>query len=307
MVLPGRPGIRPSDRKMAKLLNIPPATLRYRIRRMYSSGILKGSIMFPNPNLLGLKYGAYTLDISDLPQKPEIVRKLKLVDGAYMIHDFVGSLVWVTFLYEGDLELPKKLDLMKEIAGVQGIFSTIPYPPCTASLTRVDAELLLHLAKHGLPTAGELAKKLGASVRTVERRLSKLVGEGALLSLPSVNYRAITDCVPADLLVFFKDLDAARAAQRNILSLLGDQLILAALWDVVGMCSLMLPNVSAATELVDRVKLFEGVVAARIDIVKDHIDLTTTFRKYLERWMVSKGFLKAPPKLEEQQLNVSLK
>ena len=248
MVLPGRPGIRPSDRKMAKVLNIPPATLRYRIRRMYSSGVLKGSLIFPNPNLLGLKYGAYTMDISDLARKPEVVRKLKLVDGAYMIHDFIGSLIWVTFVYEGDLELPKKLDLMKEIAGVQGIFSSIPYPPCTASLTRVDAELLLYLSKFGLSTAGELAKKSDVSVRTVERRLAKLVGEGALLSLPSVNYSAITDCVPADLLVLFKDLDAARGAQRNILSVLGDQLILAALWDVVGMCSLMLPNVSAATD-----------------------------------------------------------
>ena len=50
-------------------------------------------------------------------------------------------------------------------------------------------------------------------------------------------------------------------------------------------------------------KLFEGVVTARVDIVKDHIDLTTTFRKYLERWMISKGFLKAL-RLEEEQLHV---
>jgi DNA-binding Lrp family transcriptional regulator len=301
MVLPGRPGFRPSDREMAKKLNIPAGTLRYRIRRMYSSGVLTGSSVFPNPNLLGLKAGAYTLDLPNLNQKPEAVSKLKRVSGGIMIHNFIGSLVWIVFVYENDQELSKKLDQMKEAAGVDGVFSRIPYPPCSASLTRQQAELLLYLTKHGLSSYGELAKKLGVSVRTAERRLSYLTRNASLVSLPRVNYSAMAGCVPADLLVFFKDMESVRAAQPLLLSLLGDQLILAALWDVVGMCSLVMPNVASVSELAERVKLMEGVVLARVDIVKEHIDMAESYGRYIESWMMSKGFLKARRLREEDQ------
>jgi len=307
LVLPGRPGVGPSDREIAKKLEIPSGTLRYRIRRLYSSGILKGSSAFPNPNLLGLKAGAYTVDVSPTHRKTDAVNKLKLIDGAMSIHNFIGSLVWITFVYENDEELSKKLDMMKNAAGAEGVLSSIPYPPCPVSLTQNQAELLLYLTKYGLTSYRELAKKLGVSVRTAERRLSDLVRNTCLLSLPRVNYSAMTGCVPADLLVLFRDLEALRKVQPSLFALLGDQIILAALWDVVGMCSLVLPNVSSVSEIAEKVKLLEGVVAARVDIVKEHIELTETYGAYIEQRMISRGLVRTPRSQEERHLHVSTK
>jgi len=125
----------PSNREVSRKLGVPPATVRYRLNRMYSAGIIKGSSVFPNPNLLGLKMGAYTFDVPQRQDKNEIVRRLSQVEGAFSIHNFIGSLVWVTFLYDDETILERKLEQFKEAAGAQGAFSHVPFPPCTVTLT----------------------------------------------------------------------------------------------------------------------------------------------------------------------------
>lgn len=298
MVLPARLGTSPSFREMAKKLNLPHATLRYRIRRMYSSGVIIGSSVFPNPNLLGLKTGACTMDISPLLRKEDVVKRLELVDDVFFIHDFLGSLVWVIFNYESEESRRKKLDVMQEITGAEGIYSQIPFPPCSVELSRAEAEFLLYLTSRGLSTYARLARELGVSVRTIKRRLSKLVNGNSLVSLPRVNYGALKNCAPADLLILFRDQDAAKDSERRVLPLVQDHVILAALWDVVGMCSLILPNVPVITELVGKIRQVDGVAAARIEIVKQHIDLTRNFTEYVQKWMRGKGFLKTAEQIQ---------
>jgi DNA-binding Lrp family transcriptional regulator len=297
MILPGRPGITPSNREVSRRLNLPPGTVRYRLKRLYESGVLEGSSVFPNPSLLGLKIGAYTVDVSPLELKREVVHKLLKVEGAVHLHNFVGNLLWMTFVYQNEKEPASKVSLMNEIAGAEGIFSRIPYPPCVASLAQSEADLVLRLARGGFDTYGSLAKELGVSVRTLERRLSKLVGEGVVLSLPKVNYKAMTGCVPADLLVIFRDANSAKSSEGKIMQLVADKVILAALWDVIGMCSLILPNVSAIGELNDQVRVLEGVATARVEIVRDHIEPMDVFRNYLEKWMEQRSLKVLSPAL----------
>jgi DNA-binding Lrp family transcriptional regulator len=303
LVIPGRPGISPSYRELAKKLKVPNTTVRNRIRRMYSDGILLGSSVFPNPNLLGLKSSAYTMDVSPMVQKSEAVEKLKHVSGASFIHDFLGTLVWVVFIYDSEAAMKKSIDQMKEIALTDGVLSNIPYPPCSIELTKPDAELILYLSKHGFSSDRDLAKALGISTRTVQRRLTNLVNGGALISLAKVNYSAMKECVPADLLILFRSLEDALGSEKRILPILGDRVILASLWDVVGMCSLILSDVSAVTDLANKIKQVEGVAVARVEIVKDHIDMTGAYTGYLEKWIAEKGYLKKSIG-EEQSIRV---
>lgn len=124
---------------------------------------------------------------------------MKQVDGVGFIHDFVGSLLWAVFFYEDGRALSGRLERLREIAGAEGMFSHIPFPPCRASLTRPEFSLVLDLLEHGMESYGSLAKRHGVSVRTLQRRLSKLVREAAVVSVPRVDYRAIRGSVPADL------------------------------------------------------------------------------------------------------------
>jgi DNA-binding Lrp family transcriptional regulator len=289
LVLPARLGVSPSHREIARRLHIPSGTVRYRINRMYASRVVTGSSVFPNPSLLGLKAGAYIVDVSPLLKKTEVIRNLRRVQGAFFIHNFLGSLVWVVLFYENNTVLSRSLNSINETVGAEGFFSPIPLPQCTAFLTQKEAELLLLVSKHGFAGHRELAKFLGISIRTLSRKLSKLATKDAILSLPRINYSAIKECIPADLFILFKDLEVSRQAESRVLPLLKDYLVFAALWDVVGMCSLILPDVATVSELPERLRQLEGVSTVRLEILKERVDMAAALGEYLEKWMEAKG------------------
>jgi DNA-binding Lrp family transcriptional regulator len=295
MVLPARPGIGPTNREISRKLKLPPATTRYRIRKMYASGVIRGSSILMNPGLLGLKYGAYVVDVSALLHKPAVVERLKRVEGTLFLHDFIDSLIWVGFLYENDQALSSKLEEIKEIAGAEGLFSRIPYPRCKASMNHSEAKLILHLLRGRFESYAGLASELGISIRTLQRTLSKLIEEGAVYSLPTVEYQKMSNCVPADLHVLFRDVETARASERTILPLVAEYLVFAALWDTLGMCSLILPDVVTMSRIVEKIRGVDGVAMARVDIVREHIDQASTLARYVERWMEGNGSKSTPP------------
>ena len=104
-----------------------------------------------------------------------------------------------------------------------------------------------------------------------------------ILSVPKLDYTAIEGCVPADLLVFFEDDKARAEGVTKVLAIVIDHLLLAAMYDVVGMCSLVLPNVALTSELATRVKQINGVKDAWAEIVSEHIMEGKPFLRYLER------------------------
>jgi DNA-binding Lrp family transcriptional regulator len=303
----GRVGVGSSYRKIAKRVGATAGTVRNRISRMYESGVITGTSVFPNPTLLGLKAAACAFDISPSLRKTEVIRKLRLVDGVIAMHDFVGTLAWIVYVYEGEESLARKRALFNEIAAAEGAFSSLPYPPCHIRLTPSDARLILQLTEKGLASYSEIAEELGFSLRTLNRRLSKLVRNGAILSLPKMNYRAITGCIPADLMVFFSRHEDRKIAEAKILKLVQDSLVFAALFDIVGMCSLMLPRVAATSDLAKKVMQIDGVKLARVEIVAEHIDQSWILGEYLQRWMVSRGMGPIPkPGLRSQQLRTKI-
>src|SRR5579872_5077401 len=81
LILPGKPGFSSSYRELSKKLRIPPGTIRNRIKAMYRLGVLKGSVMYPNPNLFKLMGAAYTMNIPEELDKTRVFHEVKLVEG----------------------------------------------------------------------------------------------------------------------------------------------------------------------------------------------------------------------------------
>ncbi len=284
LILPGRPGFEPSYREIAKKLGVPFGTVRNRISGMYRSGVLKGSTIFPNPNLFGLKAGALTMDLARSGKKSDAIEKLKQVPGVGFVHDFLGTKAWTVFVYTDETDLQSKLERFRAIAGgAEGVFSRIPYPPCPPSVSPEEAALISQLARKGLKSYAELSSELGVPIRTLKRRMSSLVQQRAILSLPLVNYHSIEGCVPADLLIFFKDQEARAYGEPKILQLVKDYAILAGLFDIVGMCSLIVPKLASLRDLEDQVSQIEGVRKVWVEIVDRHIDQVYAFEAYLEK------------------------
>ena len=290
-VLPARPGVMPSYREIARKLDVSPGTVRNRMKMMYKEGVVSGSSVYPNPNLLGLKTGSYTMDVSPLLEKSEVVRMLKAIEGVVFVQNFHGTMVGIAFVYESDVSLDERLATFKETAASkEGVFSLIRYPPCPQDLTAPEAELILRLVRGPFPSYNELASQLGISVRTLERRLSKLVGENAILSVPTMDYRKIAGSIPADLIVFFGGYKAREKAEPEILELLRGSILYAGLWEEFGMYSLIVPRVSEVSDLVAKVNKMVGITMVKGEIVDEHIDNVEVLEGYLERWMEKKGF-----------------
>jgi DNA-binding Lrp family transcriptional regulator len=283
-LLPAKPGLRSSYREIARKLGVSPGTVRNRINNMYASGTLMGSSVYPNPRILGLKVGAYAVEVSSSLTKKDVIEKLKIVKGMLFIQNFHGRLLGIAFVYENEQSRQKKLALLNSVAGAEsGTFSRVLYPECTVTLTGAEWKLISRLSKGGFGSYSELAADLEISVRTLKRELSRIVAGRAILSVPTMDYRSIGGSVPADLIVSFKTPDDRKEAENRIMKLVTDSMIYAGVWEDFGMYSLILPRVVAATDRTERINLIPGVGSARIEFVDEHIDLAKTMSSYVER------------------------
>ena len=167
--------------------------------------------------------------------------------------------------------LRESLVLVKMIASTKGTLSRIPFPPCPDSFTQFDARLMLQLSTNGLVSYAELGRSLNISTRTVVRRISKIAQENMIVSLANVNYGAMSGFCPSGSLIFFANNRTRASAEPKVLELVKDYLIFGALFDIVGMCSLILPNVILLKELTENVKQIDGVMQCRIEIVVGHV------------------------------------
>lgn len=300
LILASRPGFAPSYREVSKKLGIPFGTVRNRINAMYKTGVLKGSEIYPNPSHFNLKACAFTFNVSPDLNKGEVFKKLIQTEDVLSGHNFVGGKGWIVFFHKDEHDRERKLLLFKGIVGNEGTYSKIPFPPCSPILAPSEAQLILELTKSGLQSYPQLARKLRMSVRSLNRRISEAVKEYKILSLAKVDYTAIAGSVPADVLIFFDNNDKVRTvAEQKVLEIVKDYVIFAALFDVVGMCSLILPKVAQVSEIVEKIKQIEGVRNAMIEIVNEHVHQSQILVKYLIKDMTSKP---AAPDRSAQQL-----
>jgi DNA-binding Lrp family transcriptional regulator len=283
-VLPARPGLRASYRNIARALAVSPGTVRNRIGRMYTSGVLTGSSVYVNPNLLGLEAGAYAVEVSPRHRKREVIGHLRELEGVYFLQNFRGSLLGVTFVYPDAESRERTLEEILRITGAEGgAFSHVPYPPCHVTLSRSEWKMVSRLVRGSFSTYSTLAQELKVSVRTIKRRVTKLVRSHAILSVPTMDYRALSGCVPVDLVVAFSSPAARHEAERRILALVGDRMIFAGVWTDFGLYSLILPKVSTATQIAEEVPRIPGVGMSRVEIVEEHIDQVRALHPYVDR------------------------
>jgi DNA-binding Lrp family transcriptional regulator len=284
--MPARVGLRSSYRDMSRKLRVSPGTIRNRIGAMYKSGILKGTSVYVNPSLVGLKGAAYAMDVSQDIPKRDIIAKLKSIDGVLFIHNFISAFVGIYFLYGTEEPFHDTLDQLRHVAGAkdEGILSLITYPPClTPTMTDAEWRLISRLSQKSFDSYSGLAHELQISVRTLKRQFSKLLSANAILSSPTLDYRAITGGIPADLIAVFGNPSEKIEAEKTIIDLVGEYLIFAGIGEKFTVYNLVLPKVGIASDLASSAMRIEGVESARIELVDEHIDLTSRLGIYVKK------------------------
>src|SRR5579862_4891774 len=116
-MLPGRVGLEASYWEMARKIGYSRGTVRNRVKKLYASGVLRGSSVYLNPSLLGLSGASFAFDVSPSRQKSEVIEQLKLIDSIHTVHNFRGSLIGIHLVYENEADLKKQIEKLHEVSG----------------------------------------------------------------------------------------------------------------------------------------------------------------------------------------------
>ena len=286
--LPARMGLRSSYRNMAEKLGVSPGTVRQRINKLFTSGIVTGSSVYVNPSLVGLKGGAYAVEVASTFHKHDVIERLKQIDGILIIHNFHSSLVGIFFVYADENNLQEKIDHFQAATGARhGMFSQVLFPPCPTTFTNSELDLINRLCRGSFKSYSELSRELRTPIRTLKRRLSRIKAARAVASLPTLNYRAIDGGVPTDLIVVFADAKTKDETEKKVLEIVGDFLFFAGPGEGFSVYNLVLPKMVIADELTHKIMAIGGVKIARPEFVDDHIDLTKDLGGYIQKRLKS--------------------
>ena len=109
---------RVSVSRIARRLRTSRARVSSRIRAWERAGLLTGYDVWPNPTLFGLAGGSVDLRLADRLGKPEIFRRLALVDGVVGALEFLGDWVSVQLVASDVASLERRVRLLGGLDGV---------------------------------------------------------------------------------------------------------------------------------------------------------------------------------------------
>ncbi|QXJ31042.1 winged helix-turn-helix transcriptional regulator [Saccharolobus shibatae] len=183
---------RISQRRIASLLNLTPATLNYRFKRLTDSETLKGFKLYINPNFLG-KYQLFIVfkNYNDINAE-WISFKLKCLEW-YNVYGIYAS---------DNIELKDKINYITKELGdpvltyfpVQSLFKPSNLDKKIVDILRADPRV----------PSSDIAKKLGIKAKVIEKHIKYMRHRGLILIVPDIDLSK-TDIVLFSM--FSKNID----------------------------------------------------------------------------------------------------
>jgi len=175
---------RVSQRKIASLLNLTPASLNYRYKKLVDSGILKGFKLYVNPNF----FGKYQYFIA--------FKNYKDIDAEW-ISVKIRCLEWLNVYgiqFSERSELKDKISYMtKELGQPEMTYYPLQSLFKPSNLVRKIVEILKNEPRK---PSSKIALEIGVSRRSVERHIRYLRHKGLIMVIPEI------DLGKADIVIF---------------------------------------------------------------------------------------------------------
>ena len=136
--------------------------------------------------------GGLQFEVDDVGRKARVLGQIRLLDGVVQILDYHGATVRVVLYFEDEFSLKRKIGLIRSISGFPG--KEMPHwtpdmPPCDLKLGELDWKILGGVMHDPKRETEEVARETGASTRTVNRRLRKMIREKVAYLIPVPNVR----------------------------------------------------------------------------------------------------------------------
>ncbi len=180
---------RMSFEKIARDLHLHRNTVALRIRRMTAAGVFLPLSLGVEPTQLGLVRA--TLWVVPRPElrNEATLRALCMLEGVQLIIQYIEG--WAVINYTEDEEaLEPRRELIAHLCGATESswesMSSQDYPKRTPiRLTSTDLGILQILLLNARTPFPRIAKELGTSARTVQRRVRYLTSRGAIMVVPT--------------------------------------------------------------------------------------------------------------------------
>ena len=211
--------VKVSLRRIAARLGADDMTVNNRFRRLQQGGCMSRWTLMVNPSFFGLGILDVMVRVQPESAKPDMIRKIRLIQGVFAVQDFHGNGLKVLMLYDGAESRSRAVELISRITNAERItVSRMALPrSATKRLTETDAALVRALASDSRKPSASVARELGVSGRTVRNRVKKLRSENTLISLPNLNLDGIPGTIPVYLSYVYANEGAKGPVDRSVL------------------------------------------------------------------------------------------
>ncbi len=269
--------VRESYSNISKRLGVDEETVRMRVIRAKERGFLPAWLVMVNPLLLNCREAHLTIEVREEASKADAISKIKMLDGVYYIDDFRGREITVGMYYENGKSLARRVEQIETICESQKLaLWDSPFQGPDLRMNRLDWRIIDAMGQDARRDLDEVAKLLGVSARTVQRRLSAMK-EGRAIYLsrpPNVN---VVGGLMCNFLIFCPDRGKKRAADEVILSTISRIGATDTLPEEYSTFGISCENFAEADKVTEKIKAVYGVESVRMRIVKDII--------FVEDWL----------------------
>lgn len=201
-----------SNEALGRAVDLTGTTVRARLEKLRTSGVLRGFRLVPSPETLGRVHEIWSYPA--VRNAPAVARVIEVEDVAWASEWHDGGWTIHGFVTREGRETPPELDAT---LGVQGVNKHADAEAITRDrprntvLSPLDWRLLAALLEEPRATAVTLAERSGLSPKLVRKRRANLHANGHMTILPEIGYGAARGFVLFDLLLVL-DEPIGRAA-----------------------------------------------------------------------------------------------
>ena len=264
-------------------------TVRHRLERIMSSGFFSASHLMANPCLWGGGHANVWIDVDPANPKQDLVDGLRLVPGMTHIALFYDGLI-ACFEFDDESSLPGLVELVRRVTRAADVFVALSaFPKVEVALTGRDWDLIRVLAENPRLPSAQVAAQVGITDRTARTRLLRLTQGAVIFEWRVPDFRSVQGTVPFCLQLRYP-LESKAKVDEAVATHLEPYL-----WHIVHLLpyhsedlwpcgyDLMLPNLSAARQVLDWAQRLPEVAFARIQLYEEVVSLYDAYSERLER------------------------
>ncbi len=284
-VAPSDAQVHSSLRSIANRIGADDMTVNYRYKKLEDSGAFSGWQLIVNPTYLGCRVMDVTVDVQPESAKPDMIRKLKLVQEVTGMNVFYGKGVKLIVTYNSEESRSRVIELISRITNPERLVQTRWALPLSRSerLTATDVAVIRALSHDARKSFEQVSKELGLSTRVVRNRVRRLRTDNTIFALPSLNMGGIPGLIPVFVSYSYALSGAKGAVDRAMLSHFGTTYLTAMFSDPAnGWVAVSASTMDDVQNYLEWAQSQEGVASARVDILTK----TTMFPEKLTELLV---------------------